>query len=130
MNPCITTPLGTTPIDEDLAEQAHLGQSIPAQDPVSAAQFPLQPEKAQREAKSVWIGGGPMPGAATGAAIGAVVAGPVGVVLGGSLGAVASAFGAASAGSIPKLKDPSSADTRKKIERIWNGEKVKVAVVR
>lgn len=70
-----------------------------------------------------------MAGAATGAAIGAVVAGLVGVVVNGTLGTVDSAFGGASAGSIPKLKDPSSAETRK-IERIWNGEKVKVTVVR
>lgn len=37
MNPCSITPLGTTPIDEDLAEQAHSGQGIPAQDPASEA---------------------------------------------------------------------------------------------
>lgn len=49
MNPCFITPLGTIPIDKDLAEQAHLSQGIPAQDPVSAAQFPFKPEKAERE---------------------------------------------------------------------------------
>ncbi len=89
---------GTAPIDEDLAEQAHRGHGVPSQDPDPAAQFPLQPEEAEREAKSVMVGGGFVAGAATGAAIGVLAAGPVGVVVGTTLGAVAGALGGAIAG--------------------------------
>ena len=58
MNSSSTTPLKTVPLDEDLAEQARPGHGIPSQEPESAAQFPLKPEEAEREAKSVLIGGG------------------------------------------------------------------------
>ena len=101
----------TAPVDEDLAAQAHPGHGVPSQDPAAAAQFPLEPEEAEREAKSVFVGGGMVAGAATGAAIGIVVAGPVGVVLGGTLGAVAGALGGAAAGSVADAQDPGSADT-------------------
>ena len=97
MNPN-TTPLTDTPVDADLAEQANPGHGVPSQDPASAAQVPLEPEEAQREAKSVLVGGGVIAGAAAGAAIGAVVAGPVGVVVGGTLGTVVGALGAGAAG--------------------------------
>lgn len=83
MNPSASTPPTTAPVDEDLAEQARPGHGIPSQDPSPAAQMPLEPEDAKREANSVLTGGGMVAGAATGAAIGSVVAGPVGVVVGG-----------------------------------------------
>ncbi len=105
MNPSSTTPLNTTPVDEDLAEQAHPGHGVPSQDPASAAQFPLGPEEAQREANSALMGGGVVAGAATGAAIGAAVAGPVGVVVGGTLGTVVGALGASAAGTIANPDD-------------------------
>ena len=107
----VTTPLKPVPVDEDLAEQAHPGRGIPSQDPESAAQFPLTPEEAEREAKSVLIGGGVVAGAASGAAIGAVVGGPVGVVVGGTLGTVVGALSAAAAGAIVKPEGANSADT-------------------
>jgi hypothetical protein len=50
--------------------------------PGPAAQIPLEPEEAEREAKSVLTGGGVVGGAAVGATIGAVVGGPVGVAVG------------------------------------------------
>ena len=111
MNPSATPPSNNAPVDEDLAEQARPGHGIPSQDPDPAAQIPLQPEEAEREAKSVLMGGGVIAGAATGAAIGVVVAGPVGVVVGGTLGAVAGALGGVAAGNIVNPGDSSSADT-------------------
>ena len=100
-----TTPANTRPVDADLAEQAHPGHGIPSQDPTAAAQFRLEPEEAEREAKSVLMGGGVVAGMATGAAVGVVVAGPVGVVVGGTLGAVVGAFGAAAAGTLVGADD-------------------------
>jgi non-heme chloroperoxidase len=111
MNPSSTTPLKIKPVDEDLVEQAHPGHGIPSQDPASAAQFPLQPEEAAREAKSVAVGGGAVAGAAAGAALGVAVAGPVGVVVGVAVGAVAGALGAASIGPMLTPENSSSADT-------------------
>ena len=110
MNPSPTTPLNRVPVDGDLAEQAHQGHGVPSQDPVSAAQFPLQPAEAKREARSVLLGGGMVAGAATGATVGVVVAGPVGVVVGGAVGAVAGVLGAAAAGSMVNPEDSGSAD--------------------
>ena len=98
MNPSPTTPSSAVPVDEDLVEQAHPGHGIPSQDPASAAQFALAPAEAEREAKSVLVGGGMVAGAATGAGLGVVVAGPVGVVVGGAVGAVVGALGAKAAG--------------------------------
>ena len=111
MNPPSSVPSNSAPVDEDLVEQAHAGHGIPSQDPASAAQFALRPEEAEREAKSVLVGGGVMAGAATGAAVGVVVGGPVGVVVGGTLGAVVGALGAAAAGTMVNPKIASSADT-------------------
>jgi pimeloyl-ACP methyl ester carboxylesterase len=85
-------------VDEDLAEQAKPGHGVPSQDPNTEAQTPLDPEDAEREVKSVLIGGGALAGAATGAAVGIAVAGPVGVLVGASVGAVAGAAGGAAAG--------------------------------
>jgi len=99
MSPSPPRPPHTEPVDEDLAEQANPGHGVPSQDPDTAAQTPLDPKDAEREAKSVLIGGGAMAGAATGAAVGVAVAGPVGVVVGASVGAVAGAAGGAAAGA-------------------------------
>ncbi len=105
MSQPITPPLNTVEVDKDLIDQAHLGQGVPSQDPDSPAQFPLAPEEADRERKSVLMGGGMVAGAATGAAIGAAVAGPVGVFVGGSIGAVAGTMGAAAAGTLSSADD-------------------------
>ena len=63
MNSSVTLPSHTPPRDPDLAEQARPGHGVPSQDPDPAAQIPLEPEEAEREAKSVLTGGG-MVGAA------------------------------------------------------------------
>jgi non-heme chloroperoxidase len=98
----MNTPLtsNTATIDKDLAEQAQPGHGVPSQDPDPEAQVALEPDEAEREAKSVVAGGGMVGGAAIGAGIGAAVGGPVGVVVGGTVGAVAGAVGAAAAGAI------------------------------
>ncbi len=106
-----TTPPKTAPVDTDLADQAHPGHGVPSQDPEGGAQFPLKPEEAEREAKSVLVGGGMVAGAASGAAIGVAVGGPVGVVVGGAVGAVVGALGAAGAGAMLKPDDASSVST-------------------
>jgi hypothetical protein len=110
MNSSSTLPSTTAPPDEDLAEQARPGHGIPSQDPNPAAQIALEPEEAEREAKSVMTGGGVVGGAAIGGAIGVVVAGPVGVVVGGALGAVAGALGGAVAGTMMSPGSSSSAN--------------------
>ncbi len=109
MNQSSTTPPNVAPADEDLVEQAHPGHGVPSQDPASTAQFPLEPEEAEREANSVLMGGGMVAGAATGAAVGVAVAGPVGVVVGGTVGAVVGALGASAAGTAMNPDDSSSA---------------------
>ena len=111
MNPSATLTSDTAPVDEDLAAQARPGHGIPSQDPDPAAQIPLQPEEAEREANSALMGGGVVAGAATGATIGVVMAGPVGVLVGGALGAVAGALGGAAAGTVMNQDDSSRADT-------------------
>ena len=108
MNSSTTLPSHIAPHDEDLAEQARPGHGVPSQDPNPAAQISLEPEEAEREAKSVLTGGGMVGGAAIGATIGVVVGGPVGVVVGGTLGAVAGALGGGAAGAV--MKDSSSKD--------------------
>ena len=110
MNPSVTPPLNPVPVDEDLVEQAHPGEGIPSQNPTSAAQFPLEPGEAEREAKSVLVGGGVLAGAATGATVGVVLAGPVGVVVGGAVGAVVGVLGAAAAGSMGTPQATENAD--------------------
>lgn len=110
MNPSVNPPSKIAPADEDLAEQARPGHGIPSQDPSHAAQMPLEPEEAEREANSVLTGGGVVAGAATGAAVGGVVAGPLGAVVGGTVGAVAGALGGAAAGTLVNQKDSSPAD--------------------
>ncbi len=94
------SPLTSAPRDQDLAEQALPGHGVPSQDPDPAAQFPLEPHEAEREAKSALTAGGLIGGTALGSAIGAIAAGPVGVVVGGAVGAVAGALGGAAAGPI------------------------------
>ena len=105
MNSSSTTPADAASADADLAEQAHPGYGIPSQDPSPAAQIPLRPKEAEREAKSVFVGGGMMAGAAAGATIGVVAGGPVGVLVGGTLGAVAGALGGEAAGAAVKPED-------------------------
>ena len=105
MKPTSIRPSNAASVDQDLAEQARPGYGVPSQDPRPAAQVPLQPEEAEREAKSVLVGGGMMAGAAAGASVGVLVGGPVGVVVGGTLGAVAGALGSKAAGT---LVDPES----------------------
>ncbi|MDP1691238.1 MAG: alpha/beta hydrolase [Burkholderiaceae bacterium] len=111
MNASTRLPSHTAPADKDLAEQARPGHGIPSQDPNPAAQVALAPEEAEREAKSVMMGGGMVGGAALGATIGVAVAGPVGVVVGGTLGAVAGALGAAAAGGMASPEESDSAGT-------------------
>ena len=111
MNPLTTPPSSTTPVDEDLAEQAKPGHGIPSQDPDAAAQTQLKPHEAEREVNSVLIGGGVMAGVATGAAIGVAVAGPVGVLVGATVGAVAGALGGVAAGSTARTDDLNSVNS-------------------
>ena len=106
MHPPATLPSLAAPIDPDLAEQAVPGHGIPSQDPDPAAQVALEPREAEREGKSVLMGGGMVAGAATGAAIGVAVAGPVGVLVGASLGAAAGALGGAAAGALSNPDEP------------------------
>lgn len=100
MNESTLQPPQAVPADPDLAEQARPGHGVPSQDPNSNAQVALAPEEAEREARSVMMGGGVVGGAALGAGIGVAVGGPVGVVVGGTLGAIAGALGGAAAGGM------------------------------
>jgi len=111
MNPSANPPSTSAPVDEDLAEQARPGHGIPSQDPSPAAQKPLEPGEAEREAQSVLTGGGVIVGTATGAAIGTVVAGPVGAVVGATLGAVAGAVGGVAAGTMAEPEASKAAHT-------------------
>ncbi len=111
MSLATSLPSHTPPVDEDLVKQARPGHGIPSQDPDPAAQVLLEPQEAEREAKSVLMGGGMVAGMATGAAIGVAVAGPVGVLVGASLGAAAGALGGAAAGAAESLEDADGADT-------------------
>ena len=110
MNPVTTLPSNPKAPDEDLAEQARPGFGIPSQDPRPEAQTVLAPDEAEREAKSVLVGGGALAGAATGATIGIAVAGPVGVVVGATLGAVAGALGGAAAGTLVNPEETGRVD--------------------
>ena len=110
MNPSAIAPPDSTPADKDLAEQARPGHGVPSQDPNPAAQVPLEPQEAEREANSVLMAGGVMAGMVTGAAIGVAVAGPVGVLVGATLGATAAALGSAAAGAAASPAATPSAD--------------------
>ncbi|MDO8768427.1 MAG: alpha/beta hydrolase [Burkholderiaceae bacterium] len=115
MNASNTPQPNTAPADKDLADQARPGHGVPSQDPDPAAQRPLEPQEAEREANSVLMGGGMVAGIATGAAIGVAVGGPVGVMIGATLGAVAGALGgagaAAATGATASPEELSRADT-------------------
>ena len=100
MNEPTSQPPQVPPADPDLAEQARPGHGVPSQDPNAGAQVALAPAEAEREAKSVMMGGGVVGGAVLGASIGVAVGGPVGVVVGGTLGAIAGAMGGAAAGAM------------------------------
>jgi len=110
MSPSPTTPrpLDVEPVDKDLAEQAVPGHGVPSQDPEPAAQIPITAAESDREANSVFMGGGVIAGAATGAAVGAVLAGPVGVLIGSTVGLVAGALGGAAAGTLVSPEDSAS----------------------
>ena len=110
MNSSTYQPIGVKPVDPDLTEQAVPGHGVPSQDPSPAAQVALNPEEAERESKSVLIGGGLVAGAAAGAAVGAAVAGPVGVVVGGALGAVGGAIGGGATSGLVKPESTINAD--------------------
>ena len=110
MNSITTPPTGVKPVDPDLAEQAVPGHGVPSQDPNLAAQVALNPEEAERESKSVLVGGGLVAGTAAGAAIGAAVAGPVGVLVGGTVGAVVGAISGSAAGKVINSESTASAD--------------------
>ncbi|MDO8252250.1 MAG: hypothetical protein Q7T78_21395 [Rhodoferax sp.] len=110
MNSSTNQPTDVQPVDPDLAEQAVPGHGVPSQDPDPAAQVTLNPEEAERESKSVLIGGGVVAGMATGAAVGAAVAGPVGVLVGGTIGAVAGVVGGGVAGELVNSESTPSAD--------------------
>lgn len=110
MNPSLSLPAGNKPVDPDLAEQAVPGHGVSSQDPDAAAQVALSPEEAERESKSVLMGGGVMAGSVTGGAIGAAVACPVGIVAGGILGGVAGGIGLGVAGELVKPKSDVQAD--------------------
>lgn len=106
MSHITTLPVTTASGDKDLVEQAVPGHGVPSQDPDPAAQVMLDPEEAEREAKSMMAGGGAVGGAVIGATIGVAVGGPVGVVVGGTIGAVAGALGGAAAGELMNPADP------------------------
>jgi len=108
MNPSAIPPAKTNPVDPDMSEQARPGHGIPSQDPSAAAQLPLDPAEAEREANSVLAGGGMVAGAIAGVAVGSVVAGPVGAVVGATVGAIGGALGGAASGTLVS-PDPSSA---------------------
>ena len=110
MNPSTTPLSNAAPVDQDVADQAVPGHGIPSQDPDPAAQVLLEPREAEREGKSVLMGGGMVAGAAAGAAIGVAVAGPVGVLVGASLGAAAGALGGAAAGAMTNPEELSGVD--------------------
>jgi non-heme chloroperoxidase len=110
MNPSTVPHTRRMPVDQDLAEQANPGHGIPSQDPDPAAQTLLDPQEAEREGKSVMVGGGMVAGMAAGAAIGVAMAGPVGVLVGASLGAAAGVLGGAAAGAAASPDGPTNAD--------------------
>lgn len=107
-------PIPPNPVDPDTEKQAVLGHGVPSQDPDSSAQVGLSHEEAERESKSVLIGGGLVAGVAAGSAIGAVVAGPVGILVGGTVGAIAGVAGSKAAGELVNPKSTASADDRTK----------------
>ena len=79
-------------LDPDLAAHARPGHGVPSQDPDPAAQHPIPPHEAAREAESVFVVGSLLAGMILGATVGAMACGAVGVVMGGSAGALAGAL--------------------------------------
>ena len=98
MQPPYGTPDAAAPRNPDLAEQAVPGHGVPSQDPDPAAQVGLTHDEAEREAKSVYVGGGAMAGLVAGAAAGAAIGGPNGVLVGGTAGTIAGVLGGEAAG--------------------------------
>lgn len=87
-------------VDTDRAGQARPGYGFPSQDPRPGAQSPLRGAEAEREARSVFAGGGVVAGVITGSAMGLLVAGPAAAVIGGALGGIAGAVGGAAMGAM------------------------------
>ena len=114
MNSSNADPTAGKPVDPDLVDQAVPGHGVPSQDPDPAAQVSLDPEEAERESKSVLVGGGLVAGVAAGAAVGAAVAGPVGILVGGTVGAVAGVVGSSATGKLIKPKSTDSPDNKPK----------------
>lgn len=108
MNSSNTQQTREKPVDPDLAKQSVPGHGVPSQDPNLSAQVALSPEEAERESKSILIGGGLVAGTAAGAAVGAAIAGPVGVLVGGTLGAFAGAIGGGATGELVDLESTTS----------------------
>lgn len=73
-------------------------RGVPSQDPDPAAQVPFEPGEAEREARSIFVGGALAAGAALGAALGAWMGGPAGVMVGSLLGAAGGALAGHAAG--------------------------------
>ena len=101
-------PIPPNPVDPDTEKQAVLGHGVPSQDPDSSAQVGLSHEEAERESKSVLIGGGLVAGLATGAAVGAAALGPVGILVGGTIGGIAGAVSTNAVGKLIKPKETAS----------------------
>ena len=98
MQPPYGNPDAEAPRNPDLVEQAVPGHGVPSQDSDPAGQVGLTPDEAEREAKSVYVGGGAMAGLVAGAAAGAVIGGPIGVLVGGTAGTIAGVLGGEVAG--------------------------------
>lgn len=74
----------------------------------------LSREEQSREAKSAFMGGGFMAGAAAGAGVGIAVGGPVGAIVGTAVGAIAGVAGGAAAGAV--AQPPASGTPPSQIE--------------
>lgn len=98
MQPPHGNPNAEIPQNPDLVEQIFSGPGVPSQDSDPAAQLALSPNKAEREAKSVYVGGGAVAGLVAGAAAGAAIGGPIGVLVGGTAGTIAGLLSGEAAG--------------------------------
>ena len=79
----------------------------------------LTHDESEREAKSVYVGGGAVAGLVAGAAAGAAIGGPIGVLVGGTAGAIAGVLGGEAAGqatepepATPRDRLPTEAEIR------------------
>lgn len=102
--PPATPPRPASAVGNSVVQQRP-GYGIPSQDPRPAAQFALRPEEAEREERSVFMGGGLMIGLAAGASLGVVVGGPLVMLAGGMLGAFGGALAGEAAGTWLRPED-------------------------